>query len=173
MILQSPFYNFTRNSAVADKPRDAFTQDAMAWLTPKIRPYPVCLTTPNLVAVSRVRISRGGPHNWGAPGPGPFGTERVADLKARSSQYVLPRHIWSFYISKAVGINKEPQNPKRMNAGAPPPWDGVVADPQETRSTPPSPQVCYIAELYRSASKVCGYKQRKPKNWRTMGLCPL
>ena len=44
----------TRNSAVADKLRDAFVQyHAMAWLTPKTSPFPICVTTSNSIVLRR------------------------------------------------------------------------------------------------------------------------
>jgi len=33
-------YNWIRNSAVADKPHEAFAQYAIAWPTPKTLPFP-------------------------------------------------------------------------------------------------------------------------------------
>jgi len=39
----------TRNSTVADKPRDAFVQHTTAWLTTYNTLLPICVTTPNLV----------------------------------------------------------------------------------------------------------------------------
>jgi len=42
-------YNKPKSSAVADKPRDAFVQYAMAMWIPKTRPSPVCVIMPTSV----------------------------------------------------------------------------------------------------------------------------
>jgi len=48
IVMSSP--NKTRNSAIADKPRDALVQYAVAWLTPN-KPIPHNITIPPSVVV--------------------------------------------------------------------------------------------------------------------------
>jgi len=51
----SPNLNPTRNSAIADKPHDAFVQYAMGWLTPETcpSPVPICVSVLNLAALDQ------------------------------------------------------------------------------------------------------------------------
>ena len=82
-------YPVTRNSAIADKPHDAFVQYAMAWLTP---PPPllntsllICVTTLNLVILRQgVRITKA-TQKWGAMGPRVLGRGVPGLLQTRPS----------------------------------------------------------------------------------------
>ena len=95
-------YPVTRNSAIADKPHDAFVQYAMAWLTP---PPPllntsllICVTTLNLVILRQgVRITKA-TQKWGAMGPRVLGRGVPGLLQTRPSSVGYQSeldHCWS------------------------------------------------------------------------------
>ena len=86
----------TRNSAIADKPRDAFVQYTMAWLTPK-HARPSSYAEFNRPTSKGVGINIEEPRKfWSAWAPPPCDRKVAVPLENAPFQHVLPCRNYSF-----------------------------------------------------------------------------
>ena len=131
--------SLTRNSAVADKPRDAFVQMLWRGWPPKTCPSPYVL--PCQIRLFCVKLCG---HNYSrAP---KLGSAETPLSSGGRRTWLTPRYTllpnmcyhvkFGSSASKGVCINRRKPSSKLGCAWAPPPCGRGVADPQEIRHSP-------------------------------------
>ena len=155
----------TRNSAIADKPRDAFVQRQWrGW--PENTPLPIWVTMSNSVVcvywVNGCRyINTGESQKMRSTGTSLFGDRRPGwPRDTRSSLTCVSTSKWWFCDKGCTD--------KWNGALGPHPWGGVVANHLKTSHTRSQ-----CVKFGSSATKGVSINRKAPKNWGALGPHPL
>ena len=157
----------TRNSAVADKPRDAFVETQWCGWPPKARASPYVLPS-RIWSFCGVGINIGVAQKWGALEYCSLGMRGLADTKIHAPPpRVLPRQLGS-NATKGVRINRK--EPKKLGSAETTPLGWGRGWFPKNKSTP---NICYHVKFGSSALKDVCINRKEPPIFGRAGTPPF